>query len=80
MYNESTLHVSLDIGTYKTAVVVAEQSLEGVKIIGLGTALSHGLRKGLILNIETTAKTLKLGPVARFITSVAASSADMLTA
>lgn len=59
MYNESMLHVSLDIGTYKTAVVVAEQSLEGVKIIGLGTALSHGLRKGLILNIETTVQAIR---------------------
>ena len=59
MYNESTLHVSLDIGTYKTAVVVAEQSLEGIEIIGMGTALSQGLRKGLILNVETTVQAIR---------------------
>ena len=59
MYNESTFHVSLDIGTYKTAVVVAEQSLEGVEIIGTGTVLSQGLRKGLILNVETTVQAIR---------------------
>lgn len=59
MYNESALHVSLDIGTYKTAVVVAAQNIEGVEIIGLGTALSQGLRKGLILNVETTVQAIR---------------------
>lgn len=59
MYNESTFHVSLDIGSYKTAVVVAEQSLDGVEIIGTGTVLSQGLRKGLILNVETTVQAIR---------------------
>lgn len=59
MYNESTFHVSLDIGTYKTAVVVAEESLDGVEIIGTGTVLSQGLRKGLILNVETTVQAIR---------------------
>ena len=59
MSNESTFHVGLDIGTYKTAIVVAEQSLERVEILGIGTALSQGLRKGLILNVETTVQAIR---------------------
>ena len=59
MYSEQSLLVSLDIGTYKTAVVVAEHTLEGVEIIGTGTALSQGLRKGLILNVETTVQAIR---------------------
>src|SRR5262249_25465465 len=52
MQRENSLIVSLDIGTYKTAVVVAEPTPEGIDVIGIGTALSQGLRKGLVLNVE----------------------------
>jgi cell division protein FtsA len=54
MYKDDALLVSLDIGSYKTAVIVAQQSLEGLEILGVGSAPSQGLRKGLILNVETT--------------------------
>ena len=59
MPKDAALLVSLDIGSYKTAVIVARQSLEGLEILGVGSALSQGLRKGLILNVETTAQTIR---------------------
>ncbi|MBI3798066.1 MAG: cell division protein FtsA [Deltaproteobacteria bacterium] len=59
MQRENSLIVSLDIGTYKTAVVVAEPTPEGIDVIGIGTALSQGLRKGLILNVEAAVPVIR---------------------
>jgi cell division protein FtsA len=59
MQRENSLIVSLDIGSYKTAVVVAEPTPEGIDVIGIGTALSQGLRKGLILNIEAAVPVIR---------------------
>jgi cell division protein FtsA len=59
MYKDDALLVSLDIGSYKTAVIVAQQSLEGLEILGVGSAPSQGLRKGLILNVETTVQAIR---------------------
>lgn len=59
MERENSLIVSLDIGTYKTAVIVAEPSLEGIEIIGVGMALSQGLKKGLVLNVEATVPVIR---------------------
>jgi cell division protein FtsA len=53
--------VGLDLGTSKVTVVVAER--EGpsgeAQIIGIGQAPSHGIRKGLIVNIDQTVKSLR---------------------
>jgi cell division protein FtsA len=60
MYKENALFVSLDIGTYKTAVLVAEATPEGVEVLGIGTALSQGgLRKGLIINVDATVQAIR---------------------
>jgi cell division protein FtsA len=59
MQRENSLIVSLDIGTYKTAVVVAEPAPEGIEVLGIGTALSQGLRKGLILNVEAAVPVIR---------------------
>jgi cell division protein FtsA len=59
MHEEHSLIVSLDIGTYKTTVIVAEPTIDGVEIIGIGTALSQGLRKGLVINIDATVQTIR---------------------
>ncbi len=59
MYKDAALLVSLDIGSYKTAVVVARQSLEELEILGVGSAPSQGLRKGLIINVETTVQAIR---------------------
>jgi cell division protein FtsA len=60
MRRENALIVSLDIGTYKTAVIVAETIPEEVEIIGIGTALSgQGLRKSQVVNIEATVQAIR---------------------
>ncbi len=44
---------SLDIGSQTTRVLVAEQQLgEKVKILGIGEAVSEGIQRGNIVNIE----------------------------
>lgn len=51
--------VGLDIGTSKVAVVVAEISAGGsLEIIGVGTAPSSGLRRGVVINIEATLRSV----------------------
>ena len=47
--------VGLDIGTNKIAAVVGEISANNeLEIIGIGTHLSQGLKKGVVVNIEST--------------------------
>src|SRR6266545_573918 len=46
--------VGLDIGTTKIAAIVGEVTEEGIDIIGIGTARSRGLRKGVVINIDAT--------------------------
>ncbi len=52
MSRKNSLMVGLDIGTYETSAVVAECGPQGVEIIGMGTALSQGLRKGVVVAHE----------------------------
>ncbi len=50
----------LDIGTTKVAVVVGREDEYGnVNIIGMGTAPSQGLRRGVVINIEKTVESIK---------------------
>ncbi len=59
MSMDSELIVGLDIGTTKIAAVVGEVSDSGIDIIGLGTHPSHGLRKGVVVNIDTTVSAIQ---------------------
>lgn len=51
--------VGLDIGTTKICCVVGEVFEDGVDIIGVGTAPSMGLKKGVVVNIESTVKSIR---------------------
>ncbi|MGH7233357.1 MAG: cell division protein FtsA [Nitrospiraceae bacterium] len=52
--------VGLDIGTTKICAIVAEVTEdETVNIIGLGSSPSRGLRKGVVVNIESTVESIK---------------------
>lgn len=54
------LIVGLDIGTMKIAVVVAEASAEGeVQIVGVGTSVSEGIKKGVVVNIDDTVNSIR---------------------
>ena len=53
--------VGLDIGTSKIACVVAESGPDGrIDVIGIGTHPSRGLRKGVVVNIESTVESIRL--------------------
>ena len=56
---QGELIVGLDVGTTKVCAVVAEARENGVDIIGIGTAPTRGLKKGVIVNIEGTVESIK---------------------
>ena len=52
--------VGLDIGTSKVVCIVGEVSPEGdVEIIGIGSHPSRGLKKGVVVNIESTVQSIQ---------------------
>lgn len=51
--------VGLDIGTSKVCAIVGEMTEAGVEIIGVGSHPSQGLRKGVVINIESTVSSVK---------------------
>ncbi|TAJ92454.1 MAG: cell division protein FtsA [Gammaproteobacteria bacterium] len=57
---EKNLIVGLDIGTSKVVAIVGEinQGNE-IEIIGLGSCRSRGLKKGVVVNIESTVQTIQ---------------------
>src|ERR1700746_3254817 len=59
MAKRSPLIVGLDIGTYKISAIVAEIGESGVEIVGIGTAPSRGLRKGVVVNIDATVESIR---------------------
>ena len=55
----STTILGIDIGSSKICAIIAEQSDDDIKILGAGIAKSHGLKKGIITNIELASKSIK---------------------
>ena len=52
--------VGLDIGTTKIGVIIGEiDPSGGLKIVGVGTSPSDGLRKGVVVNIDKTVKSIE---------------------
>ena len=59
MASKSNHVVGLDIGTTNISVVVAAISPEGkIEITGVGNSPSKGLRKGVVINIESTVDSI----------------------
>ncbi len=57
---QKNLVVGLDIGTSKIAAIVAEVLPEGrMEIVGMGTHPSRGLKKGVVVNIESTVHAIQ---------------------
>ncbi len=59
MQGQGNIIVGLDIGTTKICAVVGEVSGSEINIIGIGTHPSIGLRKGVVVNIESTVESIK---------------------
>ena len=57
---QKNLIVGLDIGTSKIVAIVAEVLPEGrMEIIGMGNHPSRGLKKGVVVNIESTVNAIQ---------------------
>ncbi len=57
---EKNLIVGLDIGTSKVVAIVGEVTPENeIEIIGLGSHPSRGLKKGVVVNIESTVQSIQ---------------------
>ncbi|MBK6846102.1 MAG: cell division protein FtsA [Proteobacteria bacterium] len=59
MAKREEIIVGLDIGTTKIAAIVGELTDEGIDVIGVGTAASRGLRRGVITHIDNTVAAIK---------------------
>ncbi len=59
MAEEGSFLVSLDVGTTKICVVVARMIDGKVNIAGIGSHPSTGLRKGVVVNIDSTVNAIK---------------------
>jgi len=58
--NEKQMIVGLDIGTSKIVAIVGEIGSNGeMEIVGIGSHPSRGLKKGVVINIETTVHSIK---------------------
>jgi cell division protein FtsA len=53
------LVVGLDVGTTKICAVVGEPTPDGVDIVGIGTCPSTGLRKGVVVSIDSTVNSIR---------------------
>lgn len=57
---ERNLIVGLDIGTSKVAAIVGELGSDGnIEIIGIGSTPSRGLKKGVVVNLESTVQSIQ---------------------
>ncbi len=59
MPRNDSLVVGLDIGTTKVCAVVGEVTDRGLDVVGIGTSPSHGMRKGVVVNIDSTVEAIK---------------------
>ncbi len=58
--DDERLIVGLDIGTSKVLAIVGEVTADGdVEIIGVGHHPSRGLKKGVVVNIESTVQSIQ---------------------
>ncbi|TVP59766.1 MAG: cell division protein FtsA [Halomonadaceae bacterium] len=52
--------VGLDIGTSKVVAIVGKRSLDGgIEVVGIGSHPSKGLKRGVVVNIETTVQAIQ---------------------
>jgi len=58
--SERNLIVGLDIGTSKVSAIVGELGPSGdLEVVGIGTHPSRGLKKGVVVNIESTVQSIQ---------------------
>ncbi len=58
--SERNLIVALDIGTSKVVAIVGEVAADNaVEVIGIGSHPSRGMKKGVVINIESTVQSIQ---------------------
>ena len=58
--SDRSVVVGLDVGTSKVVALVGELAADGsVEVIGLGSQPSRGLKKGVVVNIESTVQSIQ---------------------
>lgn len=58
--NDKQLIVGLDVGTSKVVAIVGEVLPDGgVEIVGIGSHPSRGLKRGVVVNIESTVQSIQ---------------------
>ena len=57
---DQNLIVALDVGTSKIAALVGQVADDGqIEVIGFGSHPSHGLKRGVVVNIESTVQSMQ---------------------
>jgi cell division protein FtsA len=58
---EGKIYAGLDIGTTKITAVVAgrDERGDGMRILGIGTSPSDGLKRGVVVNLERTVRSIQ---------------------
>ncbi len=57
---EGRMIVGLDIGTSKVVAIVGEVGADGdMEVVGIGSHQSRGLKKGVVVNIESTVQSIQ---------------------
>ena len=57
--NDKTIRVALDVGTTKVCTTIGYQDEDGIEILGVGSHPSYGLKKGSVVNIDKTVKSIR---------------------
>lgn len=58
--SDKNLLVGLDIGTSKVVAIVGEVADDGeIEVVGIGSHPSRGLKKGVVVNIESTVRSIQ---------------------
>lgn len=57
--NDKHLVVALDVGTTKVCTIIGSNQPTGTEIIGVGSHPSYGLKKGSVVNIDKTVRSIR---------------------
>lgn len=58
--SNQNLIIGLDIGTSKVVVLVGEVTPDGkLDVVGLGSHVSHGLKRGIVVDIDSTVRSIQ---------------------
>ena len=60
MAEDQNVFVGLDLGTTKICAIVGELNNNELEIVGVGIHPSHGLKRGVVVNIDETVDSIKV--------------------